>query len=305
MQSRLPVASVAHLPTPKALLEASAFHVCPDGTESSVCHLCGGVSQTLCIRSLNLLVGAPSEAGAAEEKAVTLGHSNPVIATVDVSFFDINPASVDSPGAAVTHLATLLRTGGVCAIGLRIPSSSRRSIADDGEAADGEADDDVLATAAHLTEILHLLHRACIPVVVIGALDGPDGDGRPPVLAHIDLALLCGLVVVDATVLPTGERRSYFESENLRTTMARVVAEREARQGGFFVGFWETAGPHSGGATPEAAVVRRARKLAEHWSALVFFESSGGDGSCATSAFSFLRRTDVCEVSTESIRPQT
>lgn len=84
-----------------------------------------------------------------------------------------------------------------------------------------------------------------------------------PWLASVGLGHAAGLVVENACILPSGERRDYFQAQPLRDAMARCAKERERRPDLFvsFLELWEHR--------PHPAVVRRAVKLAEHFGAVV------------------------------------
>lgn len=115
---------------------------------------------------------------------------------------------------------------------------------------------------------------------------------------HVDLSLASGVILENACILPSGERRDYFKSRRLRDTMARCSVQRDKRPE-FFVGFldlWESR--------PKPSVVRRAAKIAQHFDAVM--EHGPIDGANASSlvsssktmsAFEYLRRSEMIEVS--------
>ncbi|KAK3395088.1 hypothetical protein B0H63DRAFT_533600 [Podospora didyma] len=148
-----------------------------------------------------------------------------------------------------------------------------------------------------LLELLWQLHEREVPVLLNF---NHDDDGLSD---HVNFGLLAGIIINNACVLRTGERRDYFQSKRLREVMTKCVAER-AQRAAFFVGFhdvWDTL--------PSAAVVCRAEKLARHFEA-VFEHGPSKDKipdmepryrsamSRSTSGFEFLRKPETCDLQT-------
>lgn len=144
------------------------------------------------------------------------------------------------------------------------------------------------------------LARALLPILCqrhinLFAMCDPDLKA----LCDIDFGLLDGIIVENACILPTGNRRAFFQAEQLRQIMGRCNEARIERPS-FFIGFldfWNTP--------PSASVARRAFKLAEYYGAALFHgpKSSSGSGgrlsqACpmSLSGFDFLKRSEMVEL---------
>ncbi|KAK3987298.1 family 4 putative glycosyltransferase [Cladorrhinum sp. PSN332] len=107
-----------------------------------------------------------------------------------------------------------------------------------------------------LNDLLSRLYDQEIPAVVNLHHDNEI------TLEHVDMAMVSGLIINNACILPDGQRRDFFRSHNLRKIMTRCVQER-AKRPWFFVGLHDTWN-----ARPSPAVVCRAEKLARHFEAV-------------------------------------
>ncbi|PNY28004.1 Uncharacterized protein TCAP_02071 [Tolypocladium capitatum] len=108
-----------------------------------------------------------------------------------------------------------------------------------------------------------------------------------------------GIVIENATILRSGQRRDYFQAKRLRYLMGRCGKERETRPE-FFIGFLELWRHR-----PHPSVIRRALRLAEHFGAVlehgpddpkIRSEAYPKDASRTLSGFEYLRRADVTEL---------
>lgn len=157
---------------------------------------------------------------------------------------------------------------------------------------------------AQVIYLLEILYCKGVPALL---LSGHDSD----IWKHVNYSNVAGIIIENATILPNGQRRDYFQSHTLREIMARCSKEREGRPE-LFVGFLELWNDR-----PDPAVVRRSVKLAEHFGAVVEHGPvrTGGNGmatpdmavksaSQTLSGFEYLRRSALIELqkswSTES-----
>ncbi|KJZ79799.1 hypothetical protein HIM_00513 [Hirsutella minnesotensis 3608] len=117
-----------------------------------------------------------------------------------------------------------------------------------------------------------------------------------PVLDSISLDHACGVVIQNAVILPSGERRDYFQAKPLRSIMARCIKERETRPE-FFIGFLELWNQR-----PHPSIIRRAVKLAEHFGASIAHACTASafddqvhhiEAERTLSAFEYLKRPDL------------
>lgn len=118
-------------------------------------------------------------------------------------------------------------------------------------------------------------------------------------LDSVDLFYASGIIIENACILASGERRDYFRARRLREMMTRCAREREEKPE-FFVGFLDLWSVR-----PHPAVIKRAVKLAEHFG--VVFEHGPVEslkGPAAMSAkpsrtiggFEHLRRAEILQV---------
>ncbi|KAG9251738.1 uncharacterized protein F5Z01DRAFT_627081 [Emericellopsis atlantica] len=143
-----------------------------------------------------------------------------------------------------------------------------------------------------LEALLHELLECNIPAVLVASHDSN-------IWPHVDLTVFSGIVIENACILQSGDRRDYFRSRMLQDVVGRCSKIRESDPD-YFVGFadlWEVR--------PHPAVIRRAVKLAEHFGALLEHgpvrpEENGGihvgAASQTLSGFEFLRRPEVIEL---------
>lgn len=145
-----------------------------------------------------------------------------------------------------------------------------------------------------LNDLLELLYLQSVPVLLVANQDWG-------IWSSANISLAAGVIIENACILPSGERRDYFRSRQLRELMARCSKEREDRPE-FLIGFlelWEQR--------PHPSVVRRGVKLAEHFGAIIEhgpactagegLPSAVKDASQTLSGFEYLRRAPVIEVS--------
>ena len=107
-----------------------------------------------------------------------------------------------------------------------------------------------------VNNMLRGLRRQNLPVIL-------QGDPDSQILKTIDLSLASGIILENASILPSGRRRDFFEAALLRDVIARCKRQRKERPG-FFIGFLEIWDKR-----PSAAVLRRAYKLADFFGAVV------------------------------------
>ncbi|KAL6866269.1 hypothetical protein ACO1O0_002376 [Amphichorda felina] len=144
-----------------------------------------------------------------------------------------------------------------------------------------------------LNDLLELLYLQSVPVLLVANQDWG-------IWSSANISLAAGVIVENACILPSGERRDYFRSRQLRELMARCSKEREDRPE-FLIGFlelWEQR--------PHPSVVRRGVKLAEHFGAIIEhgpactagegLPSAVKDASQTLSGFEYLRRAPVIEL---------
>lgn len=144
-----------------------------------------------------------------------------------------------------------------------------------------------------LDDLLEKLHSQGVPILLLA-------EQNCDIWSSANLSFLAGVIVENACILPSGERRDYFRSRQLRELMAWCAQEREVRPE-FFIGFlelWEQR--------PHPSVVRRGVKLAEHFGAIiehgparpeVVLPSAIKGASQTLSGFEYLRRAPIIEVS--------
>lgn len=145
-----------------------------------------------------------------------------------------------------------------------------------------------------LNHLLEILYCQGVPILLLGSHDSDVWDS-------LNFGNAAGIIVENATILPSGQRRDYFRARTLRQIMARCSKEREQRPE-FFVGFLELWAQR-----PHPAVVRRSVKLAEHFGAVVEHAPAKPgtipdntlikSASQTLSGFEFLRRGAQIEVS--------
>lgn len=148
------------------------------------------------------------------------------------------------------------------------------------------------APAEQVNQLLQILYFKGIPILLLAPHDAPIWNS-------VVVSNATGVIVENACILPSGQRRDYFLARTLQTLMAKCSKEREDRPD-FFVGFldlWDTR--------PHPSIVRRAVKLAEHFGAVIEHGpldphvNFGGPIRSATqtlSGFEFLRRAALTEV---------
>lgn len=111
-------------------------------------------------------------------------------------------------------------------------------------------------------------------------------------LDEVGFQTLAGLIISNACILPSGQRRDYFEAGWLRKTMTACAQERETRPD-FFLGFLDQW-LHR----PHPSVIQRAAKLAEHYGAVLEHSASHEDkclpssGSLPIGGLDYLRRPE-------------
>jgi hypothetical protein len=149
------------------------------------------------------------------------------------------------------------------------------------------------------TQIIELLHELCHLQVGVVLMCDPDTKA----LQHINFGLLVGTVFENACILDNGARRNFFQTVGLREMMGRCAKERLLRPTFLvkFLDLWSVQ--------PTAAVARRAHKLAEYFGAsfehgAVAHQGWAARAKCPTSlsAFDYLKRSEVVEVSRARIR---
>jgi hypothetical protein len=153
---------------------------------------------------------------------------------------------------------------------------------------------DKVSSPAQLNHLLEILYCQGVPILLLGNHDSKIWDS-------LNFSNAAGVIVENATILPTGQRRDYFRARPLRQIMARCGKEREQRPE-FFVGFLELWAQR-----PHPAVVRRSVKLAEHFGAVVEHAPAQPgtmpdntlirSASQTLSGFELLRRGALIEVS--------
>ncbi|KAK0733184.1 hypothetical protein B0T26DRAFT_808046 [Lasiosphaeria miniovina] len=111
-------------------------------------------------------------------------------------------------------------------------------------------------SASLIASLLCEFCRSEVPVL----LKFPHDDSA--LTRDIDFGLVAGVIVENACILRTGERRDYFRAQGLRDIMARAAEER-AHRPAFFVGFHDVWSSQ-----PSAAAACRAEKLARHFDAV-------------------------------------
>lgn len=134
--------------------------------------------------------------------------------------------------------------------------------------------------------ILYGFQQQNVPVILIGEVESSFLD-------YIDMNLVSGIIVQNASVYPDGKRRDFFKSARLRDVVARCKRQRKTKPT-FFLGFlelWDIL--------PSAATLRRAYKLADFFGAVVDarhrLPSHGPDeprGMCL-SAFDWLKKAEI------------
>ncbi|KAM0270259.1 hypothetical protein ACHAQH_009489 [Verticillium albo-atrum] len=147
-------------------------------------------------------------------------------------------------------------------------------------------------TPDKVEKLLEALHTRKVPALL---LCHHDFEG----LDTLSFFHASGLIIENACILRTGQRRDYFIARRLRDTMARCNGEREERPE-FFVAFldqWDVR--------PHPSVVKRAVKIAEHFGAVIEHgpsESAFGASPVVASAsrtiggFEYLRRAEIIQL---------
>jgi len=142
-------------------------------------------------------------------------------------------------------------------------------------------------------QLVSRLYQLGVPVLLVSDHDLTGLD-------TLSLAFLAGIIIENALILRTGDRRDYFRAGPLRSVLSRAAREREERPE-FFLGFldrWDSR--------PHASIIRRAGKLAQHFGAVLehgpLDPSSLGGQKCplattSVSGFEYLRRSETTEVS--------
>ncbi|KPM42671.1 hypothetical protein AK830_g3862 [Neonectria ditissima] len=140
--------------------------------------------------------------------------------------------------------------------------------------------------------LLRAMHQKKIPILLLC-------DHDDEALDEIALTHASGLVLENAVILRNGERRDYFKAQRLRRILGRCFEQREDRPG-FFIGFldrWEKQ--------PHPAAIRRAVKLAEHFSSILEhgpldphmkLAAPLVDGPETLSGFEYLRRSETIQL---------
>jgi hypothetical protein len=149
------------------------------------------------------------------------------------------------------------------------------------------------------TQITELLYELCHRQVGVVLMCDPDTIA----LQSINFGLLVGTIFENACILENGNRRDFFQTVGLREMMGRCAQERLLRPAFFvkFLDLWSVQ--------PTAAVVRRAHKLAEYFGASFEHGAVARERLAAyvkyptsLSAFDYLKRSEVVEVSCARIR---
>jgi hypothetical protein len=140
---------------------------------------------------------------------------------------------------------------------------------------------------ATVDELLRELRNYNSPVVLRANADSHIWDG-------LDFDLVDGLLLENASVLPSGESRDYYRASRVRACAAHCKRQRSIRPG-FFFGFvelWQIC--------PSAAALRRAYKLADFFGASVLampLETPSDDGKrlkeMPLSGFDWLKNSDL------------
>jgi len=140
--------------------------------------------------------------------------------------------------------------------------------------------------AVTLRLVLKRLQYDGIPVLLLA-------DPDLPVLDDIDLGLTNGIILKNAGVLSTGERRDFFRADRVRDLAARSKRQRQSRSD-FLFAFLEMYDT-----PPSAATLRRAYKLADFFGAIITprprcvdAESPPVTQMCL-SGFDWLKKTDI------------
>ncbi|KAK7420518.1 hypothetical protein QQX98_002716 [Neonectria punicea] len=146
--------------------------------------------------------------------------------------------------------------------------------------------------AKYTDRLLKAMHRKRIPILISCHHDSEALD-------TISLSYASGLVLENALILQNGERRDYFKAQRLRRILSRCFEQREQRSS-FFIGFldqWEKQ--------PHPATIRRAVKLAEHFSSVLEhgpldphmkLDATLVEGSETLSGFEYLRRSETIQL---------
>lgn len=197
-----------------------------------------------------------------------------LLGLADLSGIDLAGKSQDEISVTARDLASQASQNGTDGLAIRLSSTKQ---------------------AKNLDELLSAIQLTSSPIIFIAPHDSDSWHS-------LDLTTVSGIIIENATILPSGERRDYFRSRTLRQIMARCNAERSQRQD-FFVGFhdmWEVR--------PHPAVIRRAVKLADHFGAViehglvltedddVSLGASRRPAASTLSGFEYLRRGDCTEL---------
>lgn len=216
----------------------------------------------------------PNSAPAALQVLASNQTESSVLCRVDIE--DVSPETLPSWSTA---LAKLVREDNVAwGAVVRIPNISSYNETTQCE------------LISNLTNLLSRLHEQGIPVLLN---INHDDDA---ILDQINMAMLSGLIINNACILPDGERRDFFRSYQLRKMMTQCAGER-AKRPWFFVGFhdlWDSR--------PSPTVVCRAEKLARHFEAVFEHGPVQGRGlgesmPRSVSGFEVLRKAEVTDVS--------
>ncbi|KAK4191033.1 family 4 putative glycosyltransferase [Podospora australis] len=168
-------------------------------------------------------------------------HSSHPEGTVLLGRVKVQDVDRDTVSGRVNHLAKLVREDHTLSgVVLRVSDVP-------------EDDDEQLVVLNHLVS---QLHDHDVPVIL--NLDHDDDE----LIECVDFGMVSGLIVDNACILPSGERRDFFRSYGLRNMMAQCAGERIKRPW-FFVGFhdlWDIR--------PSSSVVVRGEKLARHFEAV-------------------------------------
>ena len=149
-------------------------------------------------------------------------------------------------------------------------------------------------SAAVLNEIVRLLTTLGLGVYLEITPPNFLEDVESP-----DFRLLAGVVVRNATILPSGERRDFFQMEKMKSTVKEFVTQSCLRQ--FTVMMWETV---DDGVTVSNAVAKRSFSWSSYYGALSWIgpKSALHDPvlACACEeplpAFQWLKETEVMNV---------
>lgn len=228
------------------------------------------------LKAAAALVEDVSDQGSFSETSSTIADvppPTPVLGLVDAHDLGINTIPDFSPSTTADFLFNVYSEHAVVALVLDV----------------GLLGDDA---ALIIPEILVGLTRLQVPVILKTQHDSS-------VLGAINFKFVSGLIIENAAILDDGTRRDYFRSIALREAMDKVADQRMERPN-FFLGFYDRWHVR-----PSAAVIRRAVKLADHFSAVLehgrvlgALEDNGIPVKLpvSLSAFEYLRKPETAEL---------